>query len=1045
MNRAILNRAILVLIIIVIIAAVALFITQANKKKKVEDDVAASLLAYTEAFNTDQEDQLTEDQLTEDQVENPVDTSEDQAVNSGIIRENPVDTSGTTINENSVSTTGVPVDAFGGGILQSNLTTGSIAGDITANIGIGVAVDVLKNRLLKKAGQKLGTRLIFRSNLRIVNSAGKVLTKLVAKRPDLLVKMGAKMGKGASKLVGKMAGKAAGSAATKGAMSALKGASPLIIFDAISLIMDLVDVGGYGNMTSKRAYQEMRRQAEEMLKEELANMNPPMNYPIVMSPIGEILSDEDLLLEELDKYMTENFNEPVDSEIKKMFDTMDADIESGDIKSDDDYFELMDLSVVVDNMLDIKCIDLGGVLADGKCNYTGAVSCEERNTWPMSEDSETVYSEFDKNTKQCILAGSSERVLCESKGLVYNLEERACELTEVYCQTKAAEFVDGDCVIPTEQAILGLIFGDTIVNGLKQVFSMDQYEECPYFGEISVGEGNAKTCLNVTNDGAVTSVLCTDKLVQQFFYVPRTKTIHAMGKDNWIFTVKTENDVKVGDKIELKKISEDKITDLQKWDYDDETKQFTNNKLALSVSGSELSMQTSNNSGSQKFNIDKTSDTAFTCNIQDFGNVSACPDGYNASSDLNLDCSIDKPIRKADCYTVYKGPLKSVSGKTVTGGDFMYDNKSNIFSTETDQCLTAESNSSGAKVTLKTKTSNNFKQRWIYNWKTKAIWTEDNKFVIGITGDGTLILQKYKEGKTNQQFNIKKWKESSYTNNGLTCGAGGFASSTVKDKNGANKSHVVGDCPFGTLNTGSSCLGSFHRGDGYLKGMWPLENCCMEYGDDDEKDGRGTNKCQGSNDKYMSRNCEEWGGIVYPKCKSLMTNNYDKLEKNTRTRTDKPYDDLDNWRGVSNSCAYSKDPAEVSVCPSSHPDNGTGDNGTLRGLCYTNCEKLYGPGWYNNGTQCALATDIKGMDSMSCFADEYRDANGSCSKICPEGDIDMGILGTCMAANEKMVCDDTQFISGSRCYTEPPPMFSHLGGGVVMAKRRIVPYSNPDN
>jgi hypothetical protein len=560
-------------------------------------------------------------------------------------------------------------DSFGGGILQSDLTTGSIAGDIAANIGVSVAVDVIKNKIIRKVGERVGSRAIFKSNARIAKGAGKVLSKIASKNPLLLVKLGSKMGKGAAKVASKMAG----TAVVSGSLATLKGASPLIIFDAVSMIMDLADVGGYGTLSTRRVYQEMRRSTEEMLKEELSKMDPPISYPIVISPIDSITGDEELLMKELNLYMTADFarDVPLDPEINKMMSALNSDIENNTINADDNYYySMMDLDVLIDNMLDSKCTELGGELVEGNCTFTAA-GCEARNTWPMSEDSEELYSEFDKVSKQCILAGASERALCESNGLVYNLEDRVCEFTEEYCKTKAAEFVDGDCEIPTEQAVLGLIFGDTIVNGLKQVFDLDQYEECPYYGEITAKVGTNETCLNVTGD-SVNMTECNGKMVQQFFYVPRTKTIHAMGKDNWIFTLKTDETPKAGDTIELKKISEDKITELQMWNYNKETKQFTLHSypdFALNVNMSEVTIQPKSTSGSQKFNVEQSDDTTFSvlagiggfftggpvgaalagasgrlvCTITDFGRIADCPEGYNASSDLNLDCSIPKP------------------------------------------------------------------------------------------------------------------------------------------------------------------------------------------------------------------------------------------------------------------------------------------------------------------------------------------------------------------------------------------------------------------
>lgn len=1025
-----------VIIIIVIIVIVFIFL-MSSKKEKSEDALIAE--SYASAYST------------------------------SISRPNPIDTSGTVITDTNYSAQGVPPGSFGGGILQSNLSTGSIAGDITANIGIDVTLSAAKNRILKLAGQKLGTRALFRTNPRVVQSAGRTLTRLIGKNPKLLVKLGAKMGASSAKIFG-TAGKATVTTAGKASLSALKGVSPMIVFDAVNMIMDLVDVGGYGNLTTKRMYAEMRRKTEQVFKEELAKQDPPVAYPIILSPIGELLNDEDKLLKELSDYMEANYENPVDSEIVKMLNAMDADIAAGTSNTDEYYYDLMDMTVLLNNMLDKKCITFGGMLVDGECTYT-ASGCEERNKWPMAEDSEAVYSEFDKNINKCILFGASDRALCERNGLEYDVEEHVCKFTETYCKTKAAEFVDGDCIIPTEQAILGLLFGDTLVNGLKQVFDLTMYEDCPYYGEITIGEGDNKTCLNANEDNTVSSAQCTDKNVQRFYYVPKSKTIHAMGKDNWIFTVLPAESVgvevaKIGDRIELKKMSEDLITQFQKWDYDKESKHFTlsdHPELALNVEGSAVTLQTKGDSGAQKFNMTQTHSlanenfsaddygaslltgqltSAYTCTILDFGNISACPAGYSASSDLNLDCSISKPVRKADCFTEYKGPITSLSGKTVPGGDFVYDNKTKkiISVADNSKVLEAESNTVGAKVTLQPKELNNFRQIWVYNWLTKHIWTEDNKFVLEIDDNLVLTLQENPKGNDtvqqailkdiennpNQQFELIK-TNNSWTNAGLTCVVGGDMTYGSNDNKSSNiDGHgIVGtpSCPEGTINNGlGMCAGSFRRegwDDTFTNGN---DDCCEQYGDEDEKQ-----KCL-DNPEYLSRNCEYHSGGIFPKCDVLAA------------KDGRPLPDMWRWTdGQANACTFYQPADKVGKCPESYSFND-------QGFCYANCEQVYGPDFINNGTSCVRNLQSKGLDSMSCFADEYKTALGNCSKKCPENDIDMGdVVQTCMAANEKMVCDEGQFISGSRCYDTPPPMFEHLGGAVVMGKRRVIPYSTTDN
>lgn len=315
----------------------------------------------------------------------------------------------------------------------------------------------------------------------------------------------------------------------------------------------------------------------------------------------------------------------------------------------------------------------------------------------------------------------------------------------------------------------------------------------------------------------------------------------------------------------------------------------------------------------------------------------------------------------------------------------------------------------------------NDSKKWSYDpYKRVFRLVSNPEFVIEKIG-GKLFLKKYVEDNENQKFIFNKKNETSFTNNGLTCGKGGsFKSSSV----GGLGSYETADCPKGTTNTGLSCLGSFGRGTGYddvLYDGW--SKCCDLHGDSNEK-----GKCD--DNSYHSRNCQKWGARVYPKCQLLAKK--------------KGYDNPENW--TNDACCMCspsiRSIKKVGKCPPTNDKNNAYTNKT-GGLCYTDCEKLYGSGWYNNGTSCAQSVETRGLEDMKCLADEYK-TGARCYKKCPHGGTNTG-LGTCTTGMDSMKCDDTEFKTGARCYTEPPPMFTHSGGSVTMIKRRIVPYSTPDS
>ena len=202
-----------------------------------------------------------------------------------------------------------------------------------------------------------------------------------------------------------------------------------------------------------------------------------------------------------------------------------------------------------------------------------------------------------------------------------------------------------------------------------------------------------------------------------------------------------------------------------------------------------------------------------------------------------------------------------------------------------------------------------------------------------------------------------------YTNNGATCGRGAASKSSAPSNHDHGK-YITATCPKGYYNDGTSCMFKvFGRGTGYdyffRNGM---RNCENDYGEG---------------------NCENNGALAYPKCQKLAR--------------DKGYANADKWTN-DGCCLCSPESgyrqywlSEKGECR--NPDNEdemdpyyTNRTGAL---CYTDCEKLYGSGWYNNGTSCWRDPSTLGMGDMVCKPGEFK-SGARCYKTCPPGFKNMG-------------------------------------------------------
>lgn len=117
--------------------------------------------------------------------------------------------------------------------------------------------------------------------------------------------------------------------------------------------------------------------------------------------------------------------------------------------------------------------------------------------WGLGTGPEDNYVEWQDN--KCVTASSMVKKMCNNAvgpnsvkgekgiiGLDYLHEQGICHITPEYCEMYDTEYIayDSDvegptCKLSTGANIMQSMFGTTVVDGLNQVFNLDQYKSCP--------------------------------------------------------------------------------------------------------------------------------------------------------------------------------------------------------------------------------------------------------------------------------------------------------------------------------------------------------------------------------------------------------------------------------------------------------------------------------------------------------------------------------------------------------------------------------------
>lgn len=330
--------------------------------------------------------------------------------------------------------------------------------------------------------------------------------------------------------------------------------------------------------------------------------------------------------------------------------------------------------------------------------------------------------------------------------------------------------------------------------------------------------------------------------------------------------------------------------------------------------------------------------------------------GYNVLKTKNGKCLEINPNNKdqvllKDCtgkdnQTLFYNPRnKSIS---VRNSNYDYN-----------KCIDIPNGNYAAGQELKTWDCNNSAaQKFNYYWFDNTVKPESNKKLCFENVNGVLTLNPC-NGKNEQKFNFDTSGlidagytctinqnsrvadcPDGYTNNGATCGRG--ASSKSSDL--GHGAYKVADCGKNATNFGLTCSGTFKRD------TWTTPFA----------DNKG--RCEA---RWGKGNCQDvvtgWGEHCV---KSAIRQGYS------------------NPTGYVNmgiaGCAMTNTIADMGVCSDPNYPKLSG------GLCYSDCQKKYGNGYYNNGTSCWRDVSTLGMGSMTCKPNEFK-TGARCYKKCPPG------------------------------------------------------------
>jgi hypothetical protein len=379
----------------------------------------------------------------------------------------------------------------------------------------------ISRNIARKAINKLASGALKpRYIKKIVEVAARIGTKVGEQSAKAAIKASKTLAAAATKQATKQAAiqsAAASTAATGvgapvGAAISVAGAL-LAVFDGITLGLDLLDLGGYGELEFKSTYEKQKKELDEQTREDLKNEGYPEPYEQIMGPL-DALSEDQLTTVISEKYNAVFSSKYFQSIMKNVSDKSEGKTEDEILLLFDEELDKVSSEIQKQSYSEI-CKSVGGMLiGDDKCSYTK----EECNgyEWPIplnGADTDVSSLQFRRYVDgKCIAEGPDIRSACEEAGIPYDFETGICAMTEEYCLKKGADWRNNDCYIDDGQKALEFLLGETVTRGLKQVFDTKQYESCQenekddgYFCRKQLckdGDGlELETCYPKPNDG----------------------------------------------------------------------------------------------------------------------------------------------------------------------------------------------------------------------------------------------------------------------------------------------------------------------------------------------------------------------------------------------------------------------------------------------------------------------------------------------------------------------------------------------------------------
>jgi hypothetical protein len=378
----------------------------------------------------------------------------------------------------------------------------------------GLGLDIVMRAAIVKASTRVGRQGVARAALKasskVLMVSARVLERIGARMgAQMLARLGAKAGQRMAIDVGTTIGTRM---ATKAAISASAGPgapfvqATLLVFDVLSIGLDLGDAGGYNRMATREMYDKIKAEVDAEMKKAFEAEGGV--WPSVVGPLDALDSAETTsrTTTEVQKILSADTDEPHPL-VQPMLRKIAEDAKSGKFKPEDaeddaklaPYIALIDMDQVHAEAEQRVCSAAGGRMVDvgngagPQCSYPTEAACAGSFPWPMPEGSTQTYAEYRRDLANgagaCVVASYALRQTCEGIEVPYDTATGTCKIDAEYCMRKGANWAINpktnqmDCVIDKGQDIAEIMFGTTVVRGLKQIFDPKQYEKCKE-GEI---------------------------------------------------------------------------------------------------------------------------------------------------------------------------------------------------------------------------------------------------------------------------------------------------------------------------------------------------------------------------------------------------------------------------------------------------------------------------------------------------------------------------------------------------------------------------------